>query len=60
MEKHPFSEESILTTAFFTGHRYLPAEESRRIQEKLLNACLMPIQKDTGGFSAAARWVSIQ
>ena len=39
MEKHPFSEESILTTAFFTGHRYLPAEESRRIQEKLFE-CL--------------------
>ena len=35
MDIHLFSEESIKTTAFFTGHRHLPSGEISRISENL-------------------------
>ena len=35
MDNHLFSEDSIRTTAFFTGHRHLPSGEINRISENL-------------------------
>ena len=35
MGNHLFSEESIRTTAFFTGHRHLPSGEINRISDNL-------------------------
>ena len=35
MDNHLFSEDSIKTTAFFTGHRHLPSGEIDRIAANL-------------------------
>ena len=38
MEKHLLSEESIRSTAFFTGHRHLPSDEIGLISDKLFHS----------------------
>ena len=38
MENHLLSEESIRTTAFFTGHRHLPADEIGLISDRLYHS----------------------
>ena len=38
MEKHLLSEESIRSTAFFTGHRHLPSDEIGLISDRLFHS----------------------